>query len=136
MDDLVKYAFGILILIMATYYGNLAWTLFRQRATSANAAPTETGATAAGAAEIRKFADALDRAAREDKPVFVDFWATWCKNCLAMEETTFKDPDVEKRLRDFIVVKFQAEDPSAPAVKELLDRYGVLGLPTYVVLTP
>ena len=131
----VKYIFGVLILVMAIYYGHLAWSIFRQRAATTELTASSSTASGAAAAEARKLAAELDRAAREGKPVFIDFWATWCKNCLAMEETTFKQADVKKRLEDFVVIKFQAEDPGDPAIKEIMDHYSVLGLPTYVILT-
>ena len=33
-------------------------------------------------------AEALGVATREQKPVLIDMWATWCKNCLVMDRTT------------------------------------------------
>jgi hypothetical protein len=39
-------------------------------------------------------------------------------------------------LKDFVAVKYQAENVADPAVKEVLDHFGALGLPTYVVLSP
>ncbi|MFH0952698.1 MAG: cytochrome c biogenesis protein CcdA [Verrucomicrobiota bacterium] len=124
----VKYAFGVLILVMAVYYGHLAYQLFRVRGaagTGASARPSDT-----------LLAEGFARARAEGKPVFIDFWATWCKNCLAMDKTTFKDPDVQKRLQDFVVVKYQAELPNESPAREVLDHFGALGLPTYVILLP
>ena len=34
----------------------------------------------------------LAAAEREGKPVLLDLWATWCKNCLTMDKTTLKRP--------------------------------------------
>jgi len=63
--------------------------------------------------------------------------ATWCKNCKAMDATTFRDPKVEQLLKKkYVLVKYQAERPDEPGTKELLDYFGVVGLPTYVVLQP
>jgi thiol:disulfide interchange protein len=41
---------------------------------------------------------------------------------------------VVRRLSGYVRVKFRAEDLRDPAVKAVLDEYGVVGLPTYVVL--
>ena len=70
------------------------------------------------------------------KPVFVDVWATWCKNCLKMERTTFKNADVQKALEHYAVIRLQAEKPeelfSLPEFKGL----NIKGLPAFVVFKP
>ncbi len=126
----VKYAFGVLILLMALYYAHLAWTLFRADSRSGE------GSGVVAADMDRTLTVAVKQALADRKPLFLDFWATWCKNCLAMDETTFKDPEVQARLKEFVVVKYQAETPSAPPACATLDRFGAVGLPTYVVLVP
>ncbi|MFA5204550.1 MAG: protein-disulfide reductase DsbD domain-containing protein [Lentisphaeria bacterium] len=124
----VKYGFAVLILGLAGYYGHLAWTLAR--------GPAGQAAGAAATPNLA-LADGLRRARAEHKPLVVDFWATWCKNCLAMDATTFRDPAVRQRLeRDFIVVKYQAEQPDRPPAKTVLDHFAVPGLPTYLILQP
>jgi thiol:disulfide interchange protein DsbD len=81
-------------------------------------------------------ADGLTTARRERKPVLVDFWATWCKNCLTMDKTTLADPEVKAALSGYVLVKFQAEDPDAEPARSLMARFGAIGLPTYVILQP
>jgi thiol:disulfide interchange protein len=134
----VRNGFGVLILALAVYYGYLAWELFGSsaRLSGEAARALEKAQSEAVAKEgwMTSLPDALERSKREGKPVIVDFWASWCKNCLAMDRTTFRDAEVRMRLEEFVKVKVQAEDPSAPAVKAVLDQYGVQGLPTYVVL--
>ncbi|MCX6996025.1 MAG: thioredoxin family protein [Kiritimatiellaeota bacterium] len=116
----VKYVFGALILALAAYYGYEAYRLFRP----------------GGNTPAEEFARQLDAAQAAGRPGFIDFWATWCKNCTAMDATTFKDPAVRQKLAGFTVIKYQAERPNDPPAKEILDHYGVVGLPTYVILTP
>jgi thiol:disulfide interchange protein len=139
--DKVKYAFGVLILGMAAYYGWLGVEGLRlvpavASAPAGGAAGIEAAHRLDAASGPEDWAKVAAEARRLGKPVFIDFWATWCKNCHAMDATTFLSPDVAARLGDFLVVKYQAEKPADPAVKAVLDRFEVIGLPTYVVLEP
>jgi len=68
--------------------------------------------------------------------VLVDLWATWCKNCLTMDRTTLSDRAVTAALGNYVKIKFQAEDPDDAAVKAVMQRFGAIGLPTYVLLKP
>lgn len=128
----VKYVFGIFILAMAFYYGYTGVMLYR----SGRAPETALEKAAPSALPwLYSLEEGLQKAKVENKSVFIDFWATWCKNCTAMDATTFRDPGVKEELQQhYILVKYQAERPDEPATKKILDRLGVVGLPTYVVL--
>lgn len=114
--EYIKRGFGIIILGAALYYGKVGYDRL------------------VGPGQDESFGELLAAAERTGKPVLIDFWATWCKNCSKMEKTTFHDPDVGKQLEGFTLVKYQAEDLNDPEVKAILTHYGVLGLPTYIVL--
>lgn len=131
----VKHAFGVLILGTSVYYGYLGYTLFADRWVDA------TEVVASVEQKLKEgwhssLAEGLAVAEREQKPVLVDMWATWCKNCLTMDVTTLADPEVIAALDGYVRVKFQAEDPEEPTVREVMQRFGAIGLPTYVVLEP
>ena len=131
----VKQVFGVVILATAVYYGYEAYSLFANRWVDASQV------TSSVQAKLKEgwhstLADGLAVSSRERKPVLVDLWATWCKNCLVMDKTTLQDPEVAKALSGYVKVKFQAEDPDEPATKAVMQRFNAAGLPTYVILRP
>lgn len=133
----VKYAFGLLILAMAVQYAVTAYTGFRARSESSRS--EITAAADLGAREdawLTSLEAGMSRALSENKPVFIDFWAGWCKNCLAMEKTTFRDPRTQERLRPYVRIKYRMEKPGEPAERRIRDHFGFLGLPAYIVLRP
>jgi thiol:disulfide interchange protein len=81
-------------------------------------------------------AEGLAAAEREGKPVLIDMWATWCKNCLTMDKTTLENAEVKTALAGYIKVKFQAEDPDSSPAKDVMRKFDAVGLPTYVILRP
>jgi len=134
----VKQAFGVLILLFAAYYAFEGYKLWKSAAelTRIDTHSAETTEAAAVAVD-EQLAQAMQESLTTGKPIFVDFWATWCKSCMYMEKTTFSDADVRKRLEsEFIVLKLQTEQPRKSPAKEILDHYGVIGLPTCLILKP
>jgi thiol:disulfide interchange protein len=81
-------------------------------------------------------AGALELAQQAGRPVFLDFWATWCRNCRVMEQTTLRRPEVGRRLDRYVRLKAQAEQPDRGSAREMLEFFGVRGLPAYIILTP
>ena len=66
-----------------------------------------------------------------DFPVLVDCWASWCKNCAAMERGTLADPKVREALGKYTVIRLQAED--IMALRKLPGFEKVNGLPAFLV---
>ena len=131
----VKQVFGVMIIATALYYGYVAYGLFANRWVDP-AAVTESVEAQLKEGWTPSLAAGLATAARDQKPVLIDMWATWCKNCLTMDKTTLADADVKAALAGYVKIKFQAEAPDEPPAKEVMRRFDAVGLPTYVILRP
>ena len=75
--------------------------------------------------------DALARARRENKPVVIDFVASWCAPCKRMLKETFPDPSVAPLLQRCVLVKIDTDKQP-----EIAKRFGVFGLPDIRFLSP
>lgn len=129
----INRVFGVIILLAAIYYGWLGVKLLTPPSKSENTNVSETSTEFTWLTSLDK---ALEVSQKTGKPVFVDVWATWCKSCEAMSATTFKDPSVLERLKSYVPLKYQADNPKDPATKRVLEALGVKGQPFYVVLQP
>ena len=69
----------------------------------------------------------FDEAVNGDKPVRVDFWATWCGPCRMIA------PAVEEVAEDFdgraVVGKVDVDEQA-----ELARRFGIMSIPTLIVM--
>ncbi len=70
------------------------------------------------------FREAFARAARERKPLVLDFMAAWCVPCLRMQKETFSDPGVARLLEQCVFLSIDTDEYPALAIK-----VGVVGLP-------
>ena len=94
-------------------------------------------ATTSDAPEIAWLTDetaALAKAKAENKPVLIDFGAEWCTACKELEHDTFPDAKVRAEATRFVALHIAATDDDLPGIKEIKDKYGVVGLPTVIMI--
>ena len=72
----------------------------------------------------------LAEARQAGRPVILDFFATWCVDCVRMEETTFRNPTVARILRErYVLLQVDVTDPKDPEGKAIKKRFNVFGPP-------
>jgi thiol:disulfide interchange protein DsbD len=74
------------------------------------------------------------KATAENKPVLIDFGATWCAACKELEHETFPHAEVRSQAKRFVTIRVDATDDEAPDTKRLQEKYKVVGLPTVIML--
>lgn len=125
---IVLLVFGILQMIGAAG-GGRDWTRPLE--------PFSGGSSAVAQAQAPVFTevenlDQLQRAiAAANRPVFLDFYADWCVDCIRMERRTFPDPAVAAKMADFDLLKIDVTDNNADH-QEVLRHFGLIGPPAYL----
>lgn len=78
--------------------------------------------------------EGLRQGRESGKTVIIDFWAEWCAACKEFDKFTYADPEVIKESRRFVNVKIDSTKSDDPKVKQLWEKYHVVGLPTIVFI--
>jgi len=71
----------------------------------------------------------------EEKMIMIDTYADWCVACKELDEYTFSDAQVAKRLEEFVLVKLDFTRKNE-ANENLRKSLGVIGMPTVIFLNP
>ncbi|UCE04326.1 MAG: thioredoxin fold domain-containing protein [bacterium] len=91
------------------------------------------------------FNEGLEKAAKENKNMIVDFYTDWCHWCKVMDEKTFNNKDIAKKLSErFITVRINAESQTETATFkgqtftniELTRAFRVTGFPSLAFISP
>ena len=118
----VNRAFAAAVFGFAAWYGHLAWRGF-----AGDGGAVVVVADGVIEATPATFPEIIASARR---PVLVDCWASWCKNCAAMDRV-MAEPSVRDALKPYAVIRLRAED-----IRELRKLPGferVQGLPAFAV---
>ena len=75
-------------------------------------------------------------AKRNQQPVFLDYYADWCADCVRMKKTTFRNKDVVDTLAKFVCLQVDVTNPNDPGLSALKQAYGVFGPPAMLFFNP
>lgn len=70
----------------------------------------------------------------QNKPVVIDFYAAWCISCHELDHFVLSAPQVVARLSQLTPLRVDATNMDDPQVQTMIDRYGLIGLPTVIFL--
>lgn len=73
-------------------------------------------------------------ATSQHRPVIVDFYADWCVACHELDRFVFSSPQVVDKLSQWTTLRVDATRFEDPQAQRMIDRYGVVGLPTLIFL--
>ncbi|BCG63598.1 MAG: thiol:disulfide interchange protein DsbD [Methyloprofundus sp.] len=85
---------------------------------------------------IHSFEQAQRIARSSGKPIFIDFYASWCANCLAFSQETIDNQELNRTLREQAVpLKIIDKTPEFEAFKNMPEhRQLKIGLPYFAIL--
>lgn len=82
--------------------------------------------------EAISLADAMKKAEKEEKKIFIDVYTTWCGPCKAMDANVFSDKKVGERMtKEYVALKIDYEKGE---FKNDVIKYQIKGYPTMLIL--
>ncbi len=83
--------------------------------------------------EFESFASIKEMAKKEDKPIFIDFYALWCGPCIWMDDEVFSNEYVREFMNEhFINYKINIDTREGKAIA---NQYDIKHLPSSVIIT-
>ncbi len=90
------------------------------------------------------FSAGFEKGKKENKKIFIDVYADWCKWCKKMDADVYANPDVQKYLGEkFIPIKFNGEATTEITYNgekfthaDLTRAFGISGFPATVFMKP
>ncbi|HKB08323.1 MAG TPA: DUF255 domain-containing protein [Candidatus Polarisedimenticolia bacterium] len=78
--------------------------------------------------------EAFARASTSGRPILLDFYADWCLPCRELDRFTFSDAAVLEETRRFSLLKADLTQLESEQVRQIRDRFEVIGVPTLVFI--
>ncbi|MFQ5585071.1 MAG: thioredoxin family protein, partial [Calditrichia bacterium] len=84
--------------------------------------------------ENSSFKEAQAKAGKENKVLFVDFYADWCSPCKRLDKMVYKDKEAGEFINsNFVSLKIDGEKGEGP---QLMKKFNIPGYPTLILFDP
>ena len=77
---------------------------------------------------------AIEDSVAHHKPVVIDFSAEWCPNYHELDRTVFSLPQIQAKLAQVTALRMDVTNQDDPAVQQIIQEYGLEGVPTVIFL--
>ncbi|MBF0274012.1 MAG: sulfite exporter TauE/SafE family protein [Nitrospinae bacterium] len=128
---------SVVLLVVGLYAFSITMNHFSDKRKSLS---TEAGSSVEEHGNLkwyRSYDNALQEAKRLNQPVFIDFFAYWCANCIAFADMSLTNKDLNKALEKTVLLKVYDTDKAFEEYKKIKSyRELNVGLPFFVVLKP
>ncbi len=132
---IVRNLAGVAFFIVAIFFATIGIDAAINNTVASKTAHSETVTPANEINWLPYSEEKIMQAANNKIPVIIDFYADWCIPCKELEKFTFSDQEVVKLSRKFVMLKVDLTRTADPLSKELLQKYGIKGVPTLVFLS-
>jgi thiol:disulfide interchange protein DsbD len=126
---LMLLAYGLLLLIgFSMGNSNPLKPLQGLAANNAQASEKNPALHFTRVASLAELESQIAKAAANNQPVMLDFYADWCISCKEMEAYTFTNPDVKHALAGVVLLQADVTENTADD-KALLEKFNLIGPP-------
>ncbi len=122
---IIEIIIFVLVLIAITFgYNYLINKLGEEESSETNTQKNDNGSVEI--IEIKNMSEFEKEVLNEEKTVFIDFYATWCKPCKIMT------PTIEEIAKEYTDIKFVKIDIDKN--EELAIKYNIMSIPTMIIM--
>ncbi len=122
---IIEIIIFVLVLIAITFgYNYLINKLGEEESSETNTQKNDNGSVEI--IEIKNMSEFEKEVLNEEKTVFIDFYATWCKPCKIMT------PTIEEIAKEYTDIKFVKIDIDKN--EELAIKYNIMSIPTMMII--